>query len=94
MLARHLPPLQGGNTYPLPQPVILDTNLRFSLSCKLLKNYAAGAGRQPLIVCSSIAEDSSKASRRRALEDAGAKVLVINDAPMNGGIFILTCMLA
>ncbi|EJF67169.1 dihydrofolate reductase [Dichomitus squalens LYAD-421 SS1] len=83
---RHLPPLPTGyaHSYRLPRPVILDTNLRLSPDCKLLKNYRAGRGRRPWVVCApqTPARDdsaSTEAFARRAatLQAAGARVVEV-----------------
>ena len=58
---------------PDPQPVILDSRLRFPPYANLLKN-----GRSPLIAANAGAD----AERRQALEAAGARVLVL---PGNNG---------
>jgi len=50
-----------------PQPVILDTRLRFPLTARLLQNPDLG----PLLIASNLASETS----RLALEAAGARVL-------------------
>ncbi|KAF9077804.1 dihydrofolate reductase-like domain-containing protein [Rhodocollybia butyracea] len=68
------------NPYHLPRPIILDTNLRLSPTCKLLKNYAEGKGRRPWIVCSEPTETEHKVewlNRQTALEKAGAGIIVL-----------------
>lgn len=73
-LVRHLPPRDA--PYSLPQPIIMDTSLRFRPTCKLLKNYRQGTGKQPWLVCSdSFTEQMLQ--RRQVLEEAGAKVIPI-----------------
>jgi 2,5-diamino-6-(ribosylamino)-4(3H)-pyrimidinone 5'-phosphate reductase len=79
-LARHLPAEAQGK---LPQPVILDTRLRMPVGSKLLKNCKEGRGRPPWVVCSSDSdsglglEEGEKSKRRRALEEAGARILEV-----------------
>jgi len=83
---RHLPPLPEGSPfrYRLPRPVILDTNLRLSPNCKLLKNFREGRGRRPWIVTSHIDTRNGRADafltvldRREALEAAGAEMVEV-----------------
>lgn len=88
---RHLPPLSGvSHRYRLPRPVILDTDLRLSPSCKLLKNYREGRGRRPWVVTTHVATEAHALSTRRdrqaALGAAGADVLQV--AADDGMIFI------
>ncbi|TFK95041.1 bacterial bifunctional deaminase-reductase [Polyporus arcularius HHB13444] len=80
---RHLPPLPADRPhgYRLPRPVVLDTHLRFSPDCKLLKNYQAGRGRRPWIVCApqtashDIASTKAFTQRAAALRSAGAHII-------------------
>ncbi|KZT30969.1 bacterial bifunctional deaminase-reductase [Neolentinus lepideus HHB14362 ss-1] len=65
---RHLPP-HPGVKYPAPRPVILDAYARLPPTCKLLRNYAAGTGAQPIVLCTG--HDSERAG---ALRRAGALV--------------------
>jgi 2,5-diamino-6-(ribosylamino)-4(3H)-pyrimidinone 5'-phosphate reductase len=77
---RHLPPRPPiGGRYHLPRPVILDSYLRLSPTCKLLKNFQNGTGRRPWIICSSSAI-STESSRRKELENAGAKIIELTEA--------------
>jgi hypothetical protein len=84
MIARHLPLRDA--PYPQPRPIILDTNMRTPLDCKLLQNYKNGTGMQPWIVCgkrksfhgSSSPTETLRAERRDALEAAGAKVIEVD----------------
>jgi 2,5-diamino-6-(ribosylamino)-4(3H)-pyrimidinone 5'-phosphate reductase len=74
-LARHLPPRPATEErYHLPRPVILDSYLRLSPNCKLLKNFQNGTGRRPWIICSSSAI-SAESLHRKELENAGAKII-------------------
>ncbi|TRM70517.1 dihydrofolate reductase-like domain-containing protein [Schizophyllum amplum] len=88
--ARHLPIRASGicNTthgqpYNLPRPIILDSRLRLSPACKLLRNYKDGTGRRPWLLCQDGSDSSSPLhqvewlERRRALEEAGARVVVV-----------------
>ncbi|KAL6307679.1 dihydrofolate reductase-like domain-containing protein [Sparassis latifolia] len=84
---RHLPPLplHYPYRYYLPRPMILDSNLRLSPDCKLLKNYREGRGRRPWVICSNSIDPSggdrdafaTRLARRQALEEAGARVLEV-----------------
>ncbi|RUS28589.1 hypothetical protein BC938DRAFT_481709 [Jimgerdemannia flammicorona] len=48
-----------------PQPIILDTHLRFPLGAKLLHNFQSGAGKAPWIVTAAIdGEDAEKRARQ------------------------------
>lgn len=67
---------------PDPQPVVVDSRLRFPPYANLLKN-----GRSPLIAANAGAD----AERRQALEAAGARVLVL---PGNNGWVDLADLLA
>ncbi|KAH7923237.1 bacterial bifunctional deaminase-reductase [Leucogyrophana mollusca] len=61
-----------------PRPIILDSNLRLGLECKLLKNYRQGSAMQPWVVCSPLhAEDRDRFGRKEALEKAGAKIVEV-----------------
>lgn len=55
-----------------PQPIVLDTHLRTPPDARLLTNYKAGGGRQPIILCS---QTKAKEELRSALEAAGALVV-------------------
>lgn len=68
---RRLPPPHN-----LPRPIILDSHLRLSTSCKLLNNFRAGSGRRPWII-STPSQDPSWISRKDALEQAGANIIEI-----------------
>ncbi|KAG6842450.1 hypothetical protein C0991_007580 [Blastosporella zonata] len=74
--ARLLPPLSEGQRYNLPRPVIVDSRLRLSPSCKLLSNYQAGRGRRPWIIC-AVVDDPDWRNRLETLQKAGAKVIQI-----------------
>jgi len=73
---RHLPPSTDGSRYHLPRPVIVDTNLRLSPTCKLLRNYQNGQGRRPWILCVS-REDDEWRQRSDSLEKAGATIIQV-----------------
>lgn len=77
--ARHLPPTPDTRRH-LPRPVILDSSLRLSPTCKLLNNYKNGHGRRPWVLCSSSAalDDPLWHSRLKTLQDAGARVVQIH----------------
>jgi 2,5-diamino-6-(ribosylamino)-4(3H)-pyrimidinone 5'-phosphate reductase len=87
-IARHLPPRQDGSQHSLPQPVILDTSLRLSPTCKLLQNHAKGTGKQPWLLTKELEQStidySTWLSRREALEKAGARIIVVEGAGSNG----------
>jgi len=84
---RHLPPLSSNPIpnlpplqYHLPRPIILDTYLRFSTDCKLLKNYHAGTGRRPWVVSSPPENDAELGewkTKRASVEKAGARVIEV-----------------
>ncbi|KAG9017065.1 2,5-diamino-6-(ribosylamino)-4(3H)-pyrimidinone 5'-phosphate reductase [Tulasnella sp. 427] len=69
---RRLPPQTA--PYPQPTPIILDSQLRFQTSCKLIRNYASGTGCQPWVVCSSKSALSEKAGE---LRQAGVRVIPV-----------------
>jgi 2,5-diamino-6-(ribosylamino)-4(3H)-pyrimidinone 5'-phosphate reductase len=75
---RHLP--TQAEPYPLPRPVVLDTDLRLSTSCKLLKNYQQRLGRRPWVVCGDVFSPE-KTLRKQALEEAGAKIIQVPQGP-------------
>lgn len=60
----------------LPRPVVLDSKLRMPVDCKLIRNYAAGIGRQPLV----LTLDSAHPDRRTQLELAGVDVIQVHDS--------------
>jgi hypothetical protein len=74
-VVRHLAPRD--EPYSLPRPIIMDSDLRLAVTCKLLKNYQAGTGRRPWIICSNVLS-ADKALRQRVLEEAGAKVIAVS----------------
>ncbi|KAJ4482077.1 dihydrofolate reductase-like domain-containing protein [Lentinula aciculospora] len=68
------------NPYNIPRPIILDTKLRLSPHCKLLKNYTEGKGRRPWLICTEPSETSEKTewlARRDTLDNAGARIVVL-----------------
>ncbi|KAF8518605.1 dihydrofolate reductase-like domain-containing protein [Gautieria morchelliformis] len=75
---RHLP--AQDEPYPLPRPIVLDTDLRLSTSCKLLKNYQQRLGRRPWVVCNDVFSPE-KSLRKQALEEAGAKIIQVIQGP-------------
>ncbi|KAH9897863.1 bifunctional deaminase-reductase [Cubamyces lactineus] len=89
---RHLPPLPAGypHGYRLPRPIVLDTHLRLSPDCKLLKNYQAGRGRRPWIICASqnVADTETFAQRAAALRQAGARIVELSVDQSSGLIAI------
>ncbi|SPO31618.1 related to RIB7 - HTP reductase [Ustilago trichophora] len=77
-LLSHPPTVSG-----LPRPVVLDSKLRMPVDCKLIRNHAAGVGRQPLVLSSIHASPG----RRKVLEEAGAEVIQIDhDAPSTASL--------
>ncbi|SJX66328.1 related to RIB7-HTP reductase [Sporisorium reilianum f. sp. reilianum] len=64
----------------LPRPVVLDSKLRIPLDCKLIRNHAAGTGRQPLVLASSVASSA----KRVQLEQAGVQVIQLADTSPQG----------
>ncbi|KAI0778724.1 bacterial bifunctional deaminase-reductase [Trametes elegans] len=93
---RHLPPLPTGYSrgYRLPRPVVLDTHLRLPPDCRLLKNYQAGRGRRPWVICApqraspGIAETEAFAHRAATLQSAGARVVELDADATTGTIAI------
>ncbi|KAI0652403.1 bacterial bifunctional deaminase-reductase [Trametes meyenii] len=95
---RHLPPLPSDNPhgYRLPRPVILDTHLRLPPKCKLLKNYQAGNGRRPWVICASQSNSANSeafAARATALQSAGARIVEV-DIDANTGSIAISAVLA
>ncbi|KAI0756248.1 bacterial bifunctional deaminase-reductase [Daedaleopsis nitida] len=99
---RHLPPLPTDYPHPyrLPRPIILDTHLRTSPECKLLKNFQAGRGRRPWIICArhhtpTVDENirRQKQNRATALETAGSRVIEV-DADNATGMISIPSLLA
>lgn len=87
MIVRHLPP-PNAMSYHLPRPIIIDTWLRLSSTCKLLQNYQNGVGRRPWVICGTIPAPSPNSKlpadfaeirleRKEALETAGARIFEI-----------------
>ncbi|KAI0334394.1 dihydrofolate reductase [Cubamyces sp. BRFM 1775] len=97
---RHLPPLPAGHPhgYRLPRPIVLDTHLRLSPECKLLKNYQAGCGRRPWVICApqsasldvgvGVAGTEAFAQRAAALQQAGARIVELDVDQASGSIAI------
>jgi 2,5-diamino-6-(ribosylamino)-4(3H)-pyrimidinone 5'-phosphate reductase len=93
LLVRHLPqPIS--TPYNLPRPVIIDTYLRLPTSCKLLRIFQNGIGRRPWIICVKQAgtTDHSEgkttmAERKKALEDAGARIIEIPPSSVQDDLF-------
>ncbi|RPD82197.1 hypothetical protein L226DRAFT_528390 [Lentinus tigrinus ALCF2SS1-7] len=93
---RHLPPLPAdySHRYRLPRPVILDTHLRLSPGCKLLKNYQARCGRRPWVVCApktvpnDIASTEAFAQRAAVLQSAGAHIIEVDADVTTGAIAV------
>ncbi|KAK7686728.1 hypothetical protein QCA50_010328 [Cerrena zonata] len=69
----------------LPRPIILDTNLRLPLDCKLLKNFQEKKGRRPWVIGYDTQETGWQ-DRKKALETTGAKVIEVKSE--NGQIYI------
>ncbi|TEB38846.1 bacterial bifunctional deaminase-reductase [Coprinellus micaceus] len=57
-----------------PQPIVLDTHLRFPIDAKLLQNYATGHGKQPWIITQT-SEDQLWLDRKQSLEGLGARIV-------------------
>lgn len=72
--ARDLPPLASGEEHPQPTPIILDARARFPLTSRLFRNFKAGTGKRPWVVCDST---MCRADRRIELEDAGCRIIVM-----------------
>ncbi|KAG6830904.1 hypothetical protein H0H92_014055 [Tricholoma furcatifolium] len=91
--ARHLPPLPDGQRHNLPRPVVVDSQLRLSPTCKLLTNYQSGRGRRPWVISASI-RDSPARDRLESLEKAGARVIQIPTESNDGQLPIHEILLA
>ncbi|KAJ7657973.1 dihydrofolate reductase-like domain-containing protein [Mycena rosella] len=76
---RHLPP--DAAPHRAPRPVVLDSSLRLSPTCKLLANHTKRAGRRPWVVAvapsSASAPDAEWQTRFEALTAAGARILLL-----------------
>ena len=73
-IARLLP--LSSSRFNLPRPIVLDTNLRLPVDCKLINNFKSGKGRRPWVV----GYDTKEAGwneRKIALETAGVKVIEV-----------------
>ncbi|KAF8899097.1 dihydrofolate reductase-like domain-containing protein [Infundibulicybe gibba] len=101
---RHLPPIpndEAKNEYVtrthLPRPIILDSQLRLSPTCKLLTNFQRGHGRRPWVVgidpeCSSKSALDQETWDRRSSALETAEVLHlrgINTLMVEGGAQII-----
>ncbi|PWY97886.1 bacterial bifunctional deaminase-reductase [Testicularia cyperi] len=64
----------------LPRPVVLDSMLRMPITSKLIRNYAEGNGRQPLVFCSASADPSLQTG----LEALGVEVVRVREARAEG----------
>jgi 2,5-diamino-6-(ribosylamino)-4(3H)-pyrimidinone 5'-phosphate reductase len=80
MEARLLPADEQNSS---PQPIVLDSGLRFRSDSKLLSNWIAGTGRQPVIFTKVSNDDSSHIERVSFLEKCGA---IIKQVPNENGI--------
>ncbi|ORX81716.1 bacterial bifunctional deaminase-reductase [Basidiobolus meristosporus CBS 931.73] len=58
-----------------PQPIILDSNLRFPLKSNLILSASQGGGKYPWVFCGP---DHSPQRRQKALEAAGVQVFVVS----------------
>lgn len=60
-------------------PIIMDSNLAFSMDSKLVKNYKFHSGRQPVIITRErqLEEDLEWEAKRSQLEAEGLKVITI-----------------
>lgn len=56
-----------------PQPIILDSKLRTPPDCRLISNWKAGAGKQPIVLHSSEASESNLS----ALAETGVKFVCL-----------------
>lgn len=63
----------------LPRPIVLDSSLRMPADSKLIRNYNAGVGRQPLV----LASNAASAGRRKVLEDAGVEIIQVSHEESN-----------
>ncbi|KAI8981125.1 bacterial bifunctional deaminase-reductase [Trametes punicea] len=93
---RHVPPLPTGYPYQyrIPRPIILDTHLRLPADCKLLKNYQAGCGRRPWVICApqsasrDVGSTEAFTQRAAALQSAGARIIELDAGEDTGMIAI------
>lgn len=75
--------------------MILDARLRLSPSCKLLKNFHSGTGRRPWVftldgsASPNPLQQVEWLERRQALEEAGARVVIVKGDLANGEISLL-----
>ncbi|KAJ7897130.1 dihydrofolate reductase-like domain-containing protein [Mycena olivaceomarginata] len=88
---RHLPPGAVGKP---PRPIVLDSRLRLSPTCKLLRNYTneSGRGPQPWVVAYAPASpDAEWDIRREVLVRSGARVLVLpaGESPLTAVLALL-----
>ncbi|CAG8481163.1 4232_t:CDS:10, partial [Ambispora gerdemannii] len=67
-----------------PQPIILDSSLRFPLSARLLKQIKKEVGDDSIKSPWIFTSDKHDPLKRESLEQAGAKVFVIETDPKNG----------
>ncbi|KDQ15744.1 hypothetical protein BOTBODRAFT_108453 [Botryobasidium botryosum FD-172 SS1] len=73
---RHLPPTTTPRR--CPRPIVLDSNLRLSTSCKLLRNYAQDTTLpQPIVICrpADHSRDAAYQERAEALKRHGAALV-------------------
>ncbi|THV01415.1 bacterial bifunctional deaminase-reductase [Dendrothele bispora CBS 962.96] len=99
---RHLPPRPPNpaqnnhdKPYHLPRPLILDTYLRCSPTCKLVRNYQQGLGRRPWILCADSIEAVDFRERFDALEKAGVRIVRIPGTTEDGQLSlpaVLKCL--
>ena len=90
--ARHLPPLPEGfaHSYRQPRPIILDTHLRLPPSGRLMKNFQAGRGRRPWVVCGprcasrDLADVEAWNEREAILRAGGARIVRVRTEGAGG----------
>lgn len=70
---RDVPPLASGKPHDQPTPIILDARARFPLDSALMRNFLAGEGKRPWVVCDP---GMCLQARRKELEDAGCRILI------------------
>ncbi|KAI1793188.1 bacterial bifunctional deaminase-reductase [Ganoderma leucocontextum] len=89
---RHLPSLPAGyaHSYRQPRPIVLDTHLRLSPDCKLIRNFQTGRGRRPWIVCGprcpsrDLADTEVWAEREAILRAVGARIVRVRTEGAGG----------
>ncbi|KAI8381214.1 dihydrofolate reductase-like domain-containing protein [Radiomyces spectabilis] len=91
LTARHLSPEELQDVKQ-PQPIILDSRLDLPASCRLLRNYQNGVGKQPWLVTTAQAPTIAKVSNSptcSSLEAAGARIFIVTDPSLPSVLTLL-----